>query len=58
MSLDFNNAPMCPKPCCTNLLTSRTEFENNICDACLFDLQEHWDKEREELKIDEDKNDE
>ena len=48
MSLDFGIAPYCPGKYCTNKLTSMTEYNNNLCDCCMFEDQEQHKKEKEE----------
>ena len=45
MSIDHDIATVCTSKRCTNLLTTKTECENNLCDLCMFDLREQRDKD-------------
>ena len=37
MSLDFDHAPYCDNPRCTNLLTSESEYKSGLCYLCEFE---------------------
>ena len=39
MSLDFDIAPYCNGECCTNLLTSRADYERGYCGLCWEDIK-------------------
>jgi hypothetical protein len=51
MSLDFSIAPYCNGRNCANQLTSYTEYNNGLCDLCMYETEKHHDNEREERKI-------